>query len=75
MYSEDDLLSLSGLQHLSYCKRQCVLIHVEQLWADNFFTARGTVMHDKVHTEKIERKKGIIIERDIYIKSYNLGLI
>ncbi|MCA6071066.1 MAG: CRISPR-associated protein Cas4 [Endomicrobium sp.] len=75
MYSEDDLLSLSGLQHLSYCKRQCVLIYVEQLWADNFFTAKGTVMHDKVHTEKIERKKDVIIERDSYLKSYNLGLI
>nr|BAV59383.1 CRISPR-associated protein cas4 [Candidatus Endomicrobium trichonymphae] len=32
-------------------------------------------MHDKVHTEKIERKKGVIIERDIYLKSYKLGLI
>jgi CRISPR-associated exonuclease Cas4 len=51
------------------------LIHVEQLWADNFFTAKGIVMHDKGHTEKIEHKKGVIIERDIYLKSYKLGLI
>ncbi len=32
-------------------------------------------MHDKVHTEKIEHKKGVVIERDIYLKSYELGLI
>jgi CRISPR-associated exonuclease Cas4 len=75
MYSEDDLLPISGLQHLLYCKRQCALIHVEHLWSDNFFTARGIVMHDKVHTEKIERKKGVVIERDVYLKSYKLGLI
>ncbi|MCA6073157.1 MAG: CRISPR-associated protein Cas4 [Endomicrobium sp.] len=75
MYCEDDLLHIRGLYQLSYCKRRCALLFIEQQWADNFFTAKGTVMHDKVHTEKIERKKGIIIERDIYIKSYNLGLI
>jgi CRISPR-associated exonuclease Cas4 len=75
MYSEDELLQLSGLQHILYCKRQCALIHIEQLWADNFFTAKGIVMHDKVHTDKIERKKDIIIECDIYIKSYALGLV
>ena len=75
MYFEDDLLSISGLQHILYCRRQCALIYIEQLWTDNFFTAKGIVMHDKVHTEKIEHKKGVTIERDIYLKSYKLGLI
>lgn len=75
MYSEEELLQLSGLQHILYCKRQCALIHLEQLWADNFFTAKGIVMHEKAHENKNERKKGVIIERDIYIKSYALGLV
>jgi CRISPR-associated exonuclease Cas4 len=75
MYSGNDLLSISGLQHILYCKRQCALIHIEQLWTDNYFTAKGILMHEKVHEEKIERKKGVIIERDIYIKSYELGLV
>ncbi|MDR1926691.1 MAG: CRISPR-associated protein Cas4, partial [Endomicrobium sp.] len=70
MYSEDDLLQLSGLQHLLYCPRQCALAYMELQWADNFFTAKGIVMHDKVHEEKIERKKGVVIERDIYLKSF-----
>jgi CRISPR-associated exonuclease Cas4 len=48
---------------------------MELQWADNFFTAKGIVMHKKVHADKIERKKDIIIERDIYIKSYELGLV
>nr|BAV59351.1 CRISPR-associated protein cas4 [Candidatus Endomicrobium sp. MdMp-027] len=75
MYSEDNLLPISGLQHISYCKRQCALVHIEQVWTDNFFTAKGIVMHDKVHKEKSEYKKGVIVERNIYIKSYKLGLI
>ncbi len=75
MYSEDDLLQLSGLQHLLYCPRQCALSYMELQWADNFFTAKGIVMHDKVHNDKIERKKDVIIERGIYIKSYALGLV
>ena len=31
MFSEDDLLSLSGLQQLLFCDQQCALIHVAQL--------------------------------------------
>ncbi|MDR1160312.1 MAG: CRISPR-associated protein Cas4 [Syntrophomonadaceae bacterium] len=75
MYSDEKLLPLSGLQHILYCVRQCALIHIEQQWADNFFTAKGIVMHEKVHNEKIERKKDIVIERDIYIRSHALGLV
>ena len=35
MYTEDDLLPLSALQHLIFCERQCALIHIEQVWAEN----------------------------------------
>jgi CRISPR-associated exonuclease Cas4 len=75
MYSEDDLLHIRGLQHLLYCKRRCALMFIEQLWEDNFFTAKGILMHEKVHNYKIGRKKNVIIERDIYVKSYALGLV
>jgi len=49
MYTQDDLLPLSGLQHLLFCERQCALIHVEQVWAENRFTAEGRIMHERVH--------------------------
>jgi CRISPR-associated exonuclease Cas4 len=75
MYSEDDLLHIRGLQQLLYCKRRCALLFVEQLWSDNYFTAKGIVMHEKVHMDKYVHKKGFRIERDIYIKSYVLGLV
>lgn len=45
MYPEFELLPLSGLQHLFYCERQWALIHLEQQWAENRFTARGRVLH------------------------------
>ena len=45
MYPESDLLPLSALQHLVFCERQCALIHVERVWAENRFTAEGRIMH------------------------------
>ncbi|MBW2119852.1 MAG: hypothetical protein JRH09_18295 [Deltaproteobacteria bacterium] len=36
MYSEDDLLLLiAALQYILFCERQCTLIHIEQVWAEN----------------------------------------
>ena len=43
MYHPDDCLMISGLQHFRFCRRQWALIHIEQLWADNFHTADGTL--------------------------------
>jgi CRISPR-associated exonuclease Cas4 len=35
MFTEDQLLPLSALQHWLFCPRQCALIHLEQVWAEN----------------------------------------
>ncbi|QLP98829.1 MAG: CRISPR-associated protein Cas4 [Rhodoblastus sp.] len=35
------------MQHGVYCLRQAALIHVEQLWEENRFTAEGRVMHER----------------------------
>lgn len=40
-YEEDDLLPLSALQHLLFCERQCALIHIEQVWVENQYTAKA----------------------------------
>ena len=47
-YLEKDYLSLSALQHILFCKRQCALIHIEQMWVENRYTAEGRVMHERV---------------------------
>jgi len=74
MFKEDDFLQLSALQHFVFCKRQCALIHIEQAWSENRFTAEGRMMHDKVHDERAEKQKDIRIERGMAIHSFELGL-
>ena len=74
-YSEDDLLMLSGIQHISFCKRQWALIHVEKQWQENVKTVEGQILHEKVNdAEFTEKRKGIIISRAMPIVSYSLGL-
>jgi CRISPR-associated exonuclease Cas4 len=69
-----DLLPISALQHLLFCERQCALIHVEQVWAENRFTAEGNVMHEKAHDGPDEMKAGVRIARGLDVKSETLGL-
>jgi len=75
MYSEDDLIQLSALQHIVFCERQCALIHIEQLWNENLFTAEGRIMHDKVDTVNRESRGTIRIEYGVPMRSLRLGLI
>jgi len=44
---EADLVPLSALQHYLFCPRQCALIHVERLWAENLLTAEGRILHEQ----------------------------
>ena len=74
-YTEDDLIPLSALQHLMFCRRQCALIHVEQLWDENLFTAEGRVMHERVHEADRESRGDVHIERGVPLRSLRVGLI
>lgn len=69
-----DHLPISALQHLLYCERQCALIHVEQVWAENQFTAEGNVLHEKAHGGQDESKAGVRIVRGLPVRSDTLGL-
>jgi CRISPR-associated exonuclease Cas4 len=75
MYSEDDLVMISALQHYLFCPRQCALIHVEQLWVENRFTAEGRILHERVHTAARESRRTLRIEYDMPLRSLELGLI
>lgn len=75
MYTEDQLLPISALQHWLFCPRQCGLIHLEQTWDENRLTAEGRLLHDKVHEADTENRPGIRIVRGLRIHSYRLGLI
>jgi CRISPR-associated exonuclease Cas4 len=74
MVAEEDLLPLSGLQHLRFCERQWGLIHIEHQWAENRLTAEGRVLHEKAHQSASESRPGIRITRSLRLQSLRLGL-
>ncbi len=71
---EDALIPLSALQHYLFCPRQCALIHVEQLWAEDGATAEGRLLHDKVDAGKPETRPGVRIARGMGLRSIALGV-
>lgn len=75
MYSEDDLLPISALQHLVFCPRQCALIHIEGLWEENRLTAEGRLMHERVHDPSAGRGgAGVRVATGLQVRSLTLGL-
>jgi len=74
MFSDDDLLPISALQHLAFCERQCALIHIEGLWAENVLTAEGRVLHDRTDDPSTERRGDLRIARALRIRSLRLGI-
>ncbi len=74
-YSDDDLLMLSGIQHIAFCERQWGLIHIEQQWAENSRTVEGHHLHERVDDPYAsEARKDLAILRAATIISYQLGL-
>jgi len=74
MFAEDDLLPISGLQHLQFCERQWGLIHIEQQWEENRLTAEGRILHERVHEAGTEARPGVVIARGLHLRSLGLGL-
>ncbi|HYO10913.1 MAG TPA: CRISPR-associated protein Cas4 [Tepidisphaeraceae bacterium] len=74
MFDESDLLPISALQHLLYCPRQCALIHVERLWAENRLTVEGRQLHAKAHQPRGDRRGGVRTVRGLALRSLSLGL-
>lgn len=73
-YDEDDLLPISALQHLLFCERQCALIHVEGLWAENRLTIEGRHLHERADSGATESRPGLRVERSVAVRSLRLGL-
>jgi len=74
MIDDDDLLPLSALQHVIFCERQFALIHVEQAWAENAYTAEGKMLHERAHSGDREKRPGKAKEFGMPVRSLDLGL-
>ena len=74
-FTEDDLLLLSGIQHIAFCERQWALIHIEKQWVENVRTVEGHILHKKVDDPYFLESRGdFITARSIPVVSYKLGL-
>lgn len=74
-YREEDFLQLSGLQHFKFCRRQWALIHIENLWAENFSTVDGALMHQNAHDKGlVESRTDLLITRGMDVRSATLGV-
>ena len=67
-------LPLSALQHWLFCPRQCCLIHVERLWAENRLTAEGRVLHERADGGIPESRDGVRVLRAVQVASERYGL-
>lgn len=74
MYAEDELLPISALQHLVFCERQCALIHLEQVWSENLFTAKGRTLHERVDKGGDEARGEVRIRYGLAIRSLEMGI-
>lgn len=49
-------IPLSRLSHAGFCLRRAALLTNEQLWLESADTAKGRAEHERVHTQRIERR-------------------
>ncbi|GGY02316.1 CRISPR-associated protein Cas4 [Litchfieldella qijiaojingensis] len=73
---EDDArpIPISALQHHLFCPRQCALIHLEQQWTENRYTAEGRILHERADHLGHERRRGIHTTMALPLASETLGL-
>lgn len=74
MLDDVHVIAISALQHVAFCPRQFALIHVEQAWEENFFTAHGQVLHERVDGGAPEQRGNTRYERSVAVYSQQLGL-
>ena len=67
-------IPLAALQHYAFCPRQCALIHNEQAWAENFLTAQGRALHERVDGGELETRKGVRFERSVHASAEKFGI-
>jgi CRISPR-associated exonuclease Cas4 len=75
-YSEDSsYLSISGIQHFIFCKRQWGLIHIEQTWDENELTFEGENVHQRAHDSFLcETREDSFISRRFFVRSESLRI-
>lgn len=51
------------------------MIHIENIWNENFFTAEGSILHERVHNKMQTESRGdVLTVRGMSVKSEALGV-
>lgn len=74
-YPEDSFIPISALQHYLYCPRQCALIHLEQIWTENAYTAEGRLLHERADSGKSETRGDVKTVTGLLLHCRELGLV
>lgn len=74
MRDEENELLLSQLTHAGYCLRRAALVMNEQLWRESSDTAKGRMEHEKVHTQRVERRGDHIKLNEYDVFSETMGV-
>ena len=70
----DPVVAISAIEHYTYCPRQCALIHVDGVWADNVHTVRGERGHRRADRFAGRSERGVQVVRAVPLWSEALGL-
>jgi CRISPR-associated exonuclease Cas4 len=74
VYTEDELIPLSALQHFVVCPRQCALIHLEDTWIESQRTAEGRVQHERADRGGSDVRDGVRRAYGVPLRSLVLGV-
>ena len=75
MVADDEPIPISALEHFEYCPRQCALILVDGLWAENEFTVSGQRFHRRADEAPDSVNKTKTVLRGLALWSDRLGLM
>lgn len=70
-----EYLPLSYLSQVCYCPRRAGLLLNERLWAESRDTAKGLAEHERVHTQRTEKRGGLLKLYEYTVYSDTLQLL
>ena len=65
----DDWITISAVEHWSYCPRQYALIALEDSFVDDRHTAAGTIAHQRADDAGYALQRGRRVVRGMYVVS------
>ena len=72
---EQELLPLSWLSQMCYCPRRAALLLNERLWEESSDTAKGRAEHQRVHTQRVEKRGDSLKLYEFTVFSDRLSLL